>query len=301
MGLGPTRDHTHSGKEEAVLATQRREMILAQIERSGGVRVSELTELFSVSDMTVRRDLEHLEAHGWLRKVHGGAVLASSSAEEPGFEAKRGWEQPAKRAIAARAATLVEPRSAIGLSAGTTTWMLARNLQNRAAEHGQSGLSVVTNSTTVADMLAAGGRPGEIGVVLTGGVRTRSAALVGPIADRAIGSLHVDRLFLGVHGMDAAAGFTTPNLAEAHTNEALIASARQVVVLADSTKWGTVGLADFGPLSVADVLVTDDGIPAQARRVLEEQVGELIVVEVSDTGNRADPDQNGSRGAEMAP
>ncbi len=258
-----------------MLATQRRELILAEVERAGGVRVSELTELLGVSDMTVRRDLEQLEAHGWLRKVHGGAVLAASSTEEPGFEAKSALQQPAKRAIAARAATLVEPNTAIALSAGTTTWMLARDLQGVTAP-----LSVVTNSTTVADMLAAGGRRSDMSVVLTGGVRTPSAALVGPIADRAIASLHVDRLFLGVHGMDARAGYTTPNLAEAQTNQALIASARQVVVLADSTKWGTVGLADFGRLSVADVLITDDGISREARRILKDQVGELIVVPV---------------------
>ncbi len=260
-----------------MLATQRRELILAEVERAGGVRVSELTELLGVSDMTVRRDLEQLEAHGWLRKVHGGAVLAESSTEEPGFEAKSSLQQPAKRAIAARAATLVEPNSAIALSAGTTTWMLARDLQGITTP-----LSVVTNSTTVADMLAAGGRPGAMNVVLTGGVRTPSAALVGPIADRAIASLHVDRLFLGVHGMDARAGYTTPNLAEAQTNQALIASARQVVIMADSTKWGTVGLADFGRLPVADVLITDDGISAEARQILENQVGELIVVQVPD-------------------
>ena len=258
-----------------MLATQRRELILAAVERAGGVRVSELTELFGVSDMTVRRDLEHLEAHGWLRKVHGGAVLATSSTEEPGFEAKSVLQQPAKRAIAARAARLIEAHSAIALSAGTTTWMLARNLQVAPTP-----LSVVTNSTTVADMLS--GASSEIGVVLTGGVRTPSAALVGPIADRAIASLHVDRLFLGVHGMDAEAGFTTPNLAEAHTNQVLVASARQVVVLADSTKWGTVGLAEFGRLSAADVLITDDGIADAARQTLEEQVGELIVVPVHD-------------------
>ena len=82
--------------------------------------------------------------------------------------------------------------------------------------------------------------------------------------------------------MDAKAGFTTPNLAEAQTNSVLIAHARQVVVLADSTKWGTVGLADFGPLSVADVLITDDGIPTEAAATLEEQVGELIVVSTGD-------------------
>jgi DeoR/GlpR family transcriptional regulator of sugar metabolism len=258
-----------------VLASQRREVILAEVERAGGVRVSELTELLGVSDMTVRRDLEQLEAHGWLRKVHGGAVLTGSSTDEPGFEVKSLLQQPAKRAIAARAATLVEPNSAIALSAGTTTSMLARGLQGRTTP-----LSVVTNSTTVADMLASGSPPRELNVVLTGGVRTPSAALVGPIADRAIASLHVDRLFLGVHGMDARAGYTTPNLAEAQTNQALIASARQVVVIADSTKWGTVGLADFGRLRIADVLITDDRITDEARSALEDQVGELIVVQV---------------------
>ncbi|WP_111767724.1 DeoR/GlpR family DNA-binding transcription regulator [Nakamurella deserti] len=259
-----------------MLADQRRELILAEVERTGAIRISELTELLGVSDMTVRRDLEHLEARGWLRKVHGGAVLSQSSVEESSFEAKSALQQPAKRAIAARALQLVEPHTAIGLSAGTTTWMLARGLQGT-----EMPLSVVTNSTTVADILAVNAGP-HLRVVLTGGERTPSAALVGAIADRAIGSLHVDRLFLGVHGMDARVGFSCPNLAEAQTNQALIDSARQIVVLADSTKWGVVGLANFGKLGAADILITDDGISAEARRVLEDQVGKLIVVPVSE-------------------
>lgn len=259
-----------------VLADQRRELILAEVERTGAIRISELTELLGVSDMTVRRDLEHLEARGWLRKVHGGAVLSQSSVEESSFEAKSALQQPAKRAIAARAAQLVEPHTAVALSAGTTTWMLARGLQGT-----EMPLSVVTNSTTVADILAVNAGP-QLRVVLTGGERTPSAALVGAIADRTIGSLHVDRLFLGVHGMDARVGFSCPNLAEAQTNQALIASARQIVVLADSTKWGVVGLANFGRLGAADILITDDGISEEARRVLEDQVGKLIVVPVSD-------------------
>lgn len=135
-------------------------------------------------------------------------------------------------------------------------------------------------------MLAAGNRPDDLNLILTGGSRTPSAALVGPIADRAISSLHVDRLFLGVHGMDAHSGFTTPNLAEAQTNMALIASARQVVVLADSTKWGAAGLADFGRLSIADVLITDDGIDDEARTILTDQVGELIIVPVESSPAR---------------
>jgi len=262
-----------------MLVSQRREIILAEVERVGGARVSELTELLGVSDMTVRRDLEHLELHGWLSKVHGGAVLTRSSTEELGFEAKSVLQQPAKRAIAARAAQLLEPNSAIAISAGTTTWMLARHIPTCPQP-----LAVVTNSTTVADVLAAGQGSGDLNVILTGGTRTRSAALVGPIADRSISALHVDRLFLGVHGMDMRSGFTTPNLAEAQTNIALIASARQVVVLADSTKWGTAGLAEFGRLSAADVLITDDGIDDEAREKLAQEVGELIVVAIESSG-----------------
>ena len=104
--------------------------------------------------------------------------------------------------------------------------------------------------------------------MLTGGVRTPSDALVGPVAVAALRSLHVDWLFLGVHGIDERAGFTTPNLVEAETNRALIAAARQVVVTADSTKWGVVGLCSMARLDDVDVVVTDDGLDAEARRLL---------------------------------
>lgn len=255
-----------------MLARQRQALILDELRRTGGVRVSELTDLLGVSDMTIRRDLEQLATDGVLQKVHGGAVLSGNVTEEPGFEAKRTLEQPAKRAIAARAAGLVKPGTAIALSAGTTTWAMSQHL---AAVR---GLTVVTNSTTVADTIASLGDSTQQTVILTGGVRTPSAALVGPVADLTIRSLHVDQLFLGAHGFDARAGLTTPNLAEAETNRALISSAREVIVLADSTKWGMVGLADFGPLSSADVVITDDGLPADALAALEDAVDEVIVV-----------------------
>ena len=101
--------------------------------------------------------------------------------------------------------------------------------------------------------------------MLTGGVRTPSDALVGPVADLTIRSLHFDLLFLGCYGFDADAGLTTPNLAEAETNRALIRVARRVVVLADHTKWGLVSLSSFARLSEVDVLITDDMLPADAR------------------------------------
>lgn len=255
-----------------MLAQQRQVRILAELRREGAVRVADLTDLLGVSDMTVRRDLEQLAAEGLARKVHGGAVLASQVAFEPGFEVKSQVAQPAKHAIAERAAELIRPGAAIALSAGTTTWAMAQHIANMA------NLTVVTNSTTVADAIAALDIGNTISVILTGGVRTPSAALVGPVADRSIQGMHVDQLFLGVHGMDARAGFTTPNLAEATTDRALIESAREVIVLADSSKWGVVGLADIGPLSLAQTLITDDALAPDALRTLSESVHTVMTV-----------------------
>lgn len=259
-----------------MFAHQRQVTIIAQLRREGAVRVSDLTDLLKVSDMTIRRDLEQLVAKGIARKVHGGAVLAGQVAHEPGFAVKRELEQEAKHAIAARAAAMIEPGAAIALSAGTTTWAMGRLIV------GIPGLTVVTNSTTVADAIATLDPTDRIDVILTGGVRTPSAALVGPVADRTIATMHVDQLFLGVHGMDDRVGYTTPNLAEAATDRALIASAREVIVLADSSKWGVVGLADIAPLSAAHTIVTDDQLPPEAVRVLGEQVQSVIMVSDED-------------------
>ncbi len=115
---------------------------------------------------------------------------------------------------------------------------------------------MVTNSVRVADVFHAA-KGGTATVVLTGGVRTPSDALVGPVADQTIATLHFDLLFLGVHGVSVEAGLSTPNLAEAETNRRLIRSARRVVVVADHTKWGTVALGSFARLDEVDTLVTD--------------------------------------------
>ncbi|WDZ85228.1 DeoR/GlpR family DNA-binding transcription regulator [Micromonospora cathayae] len=263
-----------------MLARQRQAAILDRVRATGGVRVTELAAEFGVSDMTIRRDLDALHAQGLLAKVHGGAtVTGPSAADEPGFDAKSVRQLAEKAAVAAHAARLVRPGAAVALSAGTTTAELARRLVD------VPGLTVVTNSLRVAEVFHGGGRSDQT-VILTGGVRTPSDALVGPLAVAAIHSLHMDLLFLGVHGISERAGFTTPNLMEAETNRALMAAADRLVVLADHTKWGLVGLCSIGELSRADVVVVDDRLPEEGRRVLGEQVGELIVVARS-AGGRA--------------
>ena len=255
-----------------MLAAQRREAILDLVRRSGGARVSELTDHLGVSDMTIRRDLEVLAQNGLLEKVHGGAtaVAAASSAEEPGFEAKSLREPTHKGAIAKAAAALVEPGRAVGLSAGTTTWTLAHHLL------GVPRLTVVTNSMEVAEVFHRDERADRT-VVLTGGVRTRSGALVGPVALNSLHGMNLDLVFMGVHGMDQDAGFSTPNLMEAETNRALVGAARRLVVVADSTKWGVVGLSTFAALHEAQTVVTDRRLARSAKAVLGDAVEELVL------------------------
>ncbi len=241
------------------------------VEEDGGVRVSDLVQRLGVSDMTVRRDIESLAGKGLVRKVHGGATRADDhSVDELGFSLKAELNQLQKSEIARTAASLVSPGTSVGISAGTTTYAVAAEL--RATKR----LTVVTNSPLVADMLHDPAREDRT-VVLTGGVRTPSDALAGPVADRMLADLHLDTLLLGVHGIDLEAGLTTPNLLEAQTNRMLIAAARRLIVVADHTKWGIIGLSSIADLGVIDILVTDAELDAEARREITDQVGRLIV------------------------
>ncbi len=143
---------------------------------------------------------------------------------------------------------------------------------------------VVTNAPTIAQALYGAL---DVTVVLTGGIRTPSDALVGPIATSSIEKLHVDTLFLGVHGMDANTGYSTPNLAEAEVNQALIEASRRVIVVADHTKWGVQGLAQIAPLDRADIVISDDGLPPEGRRALEGAGPELqLAVTAADPAER---------------
>lgn len=260
-----------------MLAQQRQQAILDLVRQHGAVRVGDLVRRFGVSDMTIRRDLEVLADRELVVKVHGGATAAgASSTEEPGFAAKSMVQREEKEGIARSAATLIQPGTAVAVSAGTTTWTLAHHLADIP------GLTVVTNSLHVADVFHRLGRADQT-VVLTGGVRTPSDALVGPVAVSAIRSLNVDVLFLGVHGMSTHAGFTTPNLLEAETDRTLVAAARRLIVLADHTKWETVGISTIARLDDADVLVTDSGLDGPARAALAERVGELVLAEPQHT------------------
>lgn len=261
-----------------MLATQRQDRILAALRDHGAVRIADLVRDLDVSDMTVRRDLAELAERGLARKVHGGAVLpdaGQATTHEPGFAAKSALAADEKRAIAAAAAGLVRPGSSVAVSAGTTTYLLAAAI---AADPALRPLTVVTNSLPVADVLHRAATPGDgLEVVLTGGSRTPSDALVGPLAEAALAGLRVDQAFLGAHGVSAEAGCTTPNLDEAATDRALLRSAARTVLLADRSKWTVTGLRVFARLDEIDVLVTDDGLPADDLARARALAGSVVV------------------------
>ena len=268
-----------SAVRRPALARQRQALILEQVREHGAVRVADLVASLGVSDMTVRRDLGLLQERGLIEKVHGGAAaIEGSSLFEPGFTVKSTLMQAEKELIAVSAASLVTPGTAIAISAGTTTFALARRLTDIP------GLTVLTNSVPVADVLYKDGRPDQT-VILSGGVRTPSDALVGPFAVDVIRSLHVDSVFMGTHGVDARSGFTTPNILEAETNRALIQAGRRLIVLADHTKWGIIGISSVARLEEADTMITDSGLDPAARQQLATAVRRLILVDVI-TGER---------------
>lgn len=255
------------------LARQRHDVIVAEVRRHGTARVSELAALLGVSDMTVRRDLEQLDKAGMVTKVHGGATLRfERSSDEPGFEVKSLRNMAEKHAIAMAAAALIAPGSAIGITAGTTTWQLAYHLVD--IPH----LTVITNSVRVSDVLYRVPRADRT-VVLTGGDRTPSDALVGPVALATLRTLHLDAVYMGVHGMAADAGFTTPNLQEAETNSAFVDSTQRLMILADHTKWNVVGLSTIAPLDRATMVISDQSLPASGRTAIKQAVPQLVLAD----------------------
>lgn len=259
------------------LAPQRRQRILEWVTRDGFVRVTELVERLGVSEMTVRRDINELAGHGSVERVHGGAVAASGAGSEPLFSAKVERATAQKEAIGHVAASRVRPGESLILSAGSTTLAVARAI---AAMPYASTLTVLTNSLPAADVLSesvAEGHPSGGGptVLLTGGQRTRSDALVGPLAVDAARSMRVKWAFLGAHAVDGQLGLMTPNLEEAQVNQTFVGAAGTVVAVTDHSKWGVPGLRSFCSLADLDLLVTDAETSGENAEALE-QAGVIV-------------------------
>jgi DeoR/GlpR family transcriptional regulator of sugar metabolism len=267
-----------ASEDEGMLAEQRRQRILGELEATESISVANLCDLFGVSDMTIRRDLDALDKRKLLQKVHGGAVRVPKAAIEPHFEYKRKLNLTEKKAMTLAALRLIDTGDTVAFSAGTTTWHIADALRNVNKD-----LTFITNSTNIALKLQENGWQQ---IILSGGIfRTPSDALVGPYADRILGSLNADILFLGTHGAHASAGLTTPNVAEAETDGTLIEMAQKVVVVADHSKLGVIALAKIAPIATVDILITDEKADAEVLREIE-----LLGVQIMVVDSTASPD-----------
>jgi len=192
-----------------------------------------------------------------------------------------------KEAIAREAMKCLQSDMTVAFSAGTTTWNIAKMVR------GFENLTFVTNSTNVALALQDAGWDQ---IILSGGhFRTPSDALVGPIAERTTKELYSDVLFLGVHALDWAAGLSTPNVTEAAIDRVFIENTRKVVVVMDHSKWGQRALCSIAPMSVVDVLITDDGIDADDISRLRARGIEVRAVSVLRDDNGHDRRQKASR------
>ncbi len=236
--------------------------ILALLGDSGRVSVLALAELFGVSVVTVRNDLDLLERQGVLRRMRGGAVAVRTARfERPAHLAGESFSDEKAR-IAAAAASLVRDGETVILDAGSTTVALARALPRTLND-----VAIVTSALDVALELEE--HPG-IKVVLTGGtVRGRSRSLVAPLAALLLREINADVAFLSCAGVDPEKGFTNSNWEEAEVKHAMLAAAGRAMFLADHSKVGHVGTARIAGLERADALITDAGIAPEAARALE--------------------------------
>jgi DeoR family fructose operon transcriptional repressor len=258
-------------------AVDRRRRIASLLRERGSVRASELSDLFGVTDETIRRDLTHLAETGILRRLHGGAVAEPTRAET-NFARRLREHESEKLGIAKAAAQLVSDGSTIIIDSGTTTVHFARALTEKR------DLVVITNAVTNAVELMD--YP-NITLVLTGGlVRPTTFGAVGDMAVSNLGELRVDVTFLAISGVSLEGGLTYPSFEEAAVKRAMIAAASEVVLLADQSKFGRDSLVRVAPLDVLGKIVTSPGVEPS----LLEHARELgIEVIVADPFSSLDP------------
>jgi len=254
-------------KARKLLAPEREQMIL-QLLGETGKTITELSLGIGVSEATVRRDLDSLDAQGKVTRVHGGAVRAQFPRTEPVFSQKASLHAVEKEDIARHAAGMVCDHETIYLDGGSTVQAMAKHLSGRRS------LTIVTNSlTAVFELLDSPHK-----VIITGGeLRSISRTLVGPLTARIIGSLHIDKAFMGTIGLTADEGASTTDPNEAFTKETAMSRADKVVLLADSSKVGVPSFSRSGTLEDIDILVTDRGISKTHRKALEEKGIEIAI------------------------
>ncbi len=230
--------------------------------RQGNTSVDQLAVLLGASAASVRRDLTRLEQHGLVHRTHGGAKLAGQTQYEPfrfdsSFQEREGRFTEEKRRIGLAAAELIREHETVGFTAGTTTTQVARCIRHR------SGIHIITNAVNIGMELS---NQAALNVTLTGGTMRWAGAfsLTGPAAMETLNGVFLDKAFIGACGVDMLRGATTIEPDEAAVFRSMARQAKQVIVVADSSKIAMVSPALICAVTDIDILITDSGIAPDA-------------------------------------
>ncbi|NLG84845.1 MAG: DeoR/GlpR transcriptional regulator [Firmicutes bacterium] len=248
---------------------ERQRLILRRLTAQGHVRVNELARELGVSAVTIRQDLGALAEQGLVRRTHGGAVAVQTGFELP-FARTAAVNASEKARLAEAAAAMVGEGETIVLDVGTTTTAIANALLGRRR------LTVVTNALNIAMILEES--PG-ITVIVTGGtLRAIQHSLVNPLGTELLRLIRADRAFIGANGVETEAGVTNANFPEAEIKRAMMAAARERIVVADHTQIGRVAAAVVAPVTSFDLLLTtSEADPAEIEKLRQKGLAVRLV------------------------
>lgn len=241
----------------------RHQIILKELQKKGFVRVQDLSEILGVSEVTIRKDLKELEERKMLIRNHGSASQLSSLIIDRHIDEKEKVQVKEKSAIAGAANDLLVKDDWIIIASGTTMLAFAQTITFNEP------LTVITPSVKISLLLSY--KPNIDIIQLGGAMRKSSASVIGPYAESLLGEMMCSKLFLGADGIDLEYGITTSNIAEAHLNQYMIRSAREVIVLADSSKFGKRGFGKICNLTQIHHIITDRGAPGSIIQVIREK------------------------------
>jgi DeoR/GlpR family transcriptional regulator of sugar metabolism len=250
-----------------VLVQQRRQRVLDLVSRKGFITLTQLARALRASESTLRRDLDHWDRQGLLKRIHGGAMYTGDGSGMPALEDRSASQTAEKRAIARIAAGRIREGDAVLLDGGTTTLEVAKLLVGRS-------LQVVTNSLPIGALFASS-RDTDL-VILGGYVYPKTGVALGPLTVRMMEDIHVQQTILSVGGITAK-GLFNSNMLLVETERGMMRCADEVVVVADHTKIGRQALAYLCELSAIDTLVIDRGVTEQQHDLLSEANVRLIL------------------------
>ena len=242
---------------------QRKQKILEILKEKDSVRVTSLSKLFGVSEVTIRSYLEELEKKGFLSRVHGGAVSSYKPYYSMNLSQRLEANQKAKIEIAEKVSSLINPNDTIMLNAGTTTLLVFRKFP--ADYH----LSIVTNSISIA--LEAAGNANYNVILIGGCVNTKYQFSYGDDAVKQLEKYHADKLILSVDGISPEQGFSTYYNQEVTVDIAMLERSDSCIIAADHSKFGHRAFEKISGLSVADYIVTDTPLSSELAQLLEKK------------------------------